>query len=206
MTDYKTPDQIVVEQNKQDNDEMSENNDTSSIKKKFKFNKKTVFWIVTGLAVLHILFITIPLIFPNRGIDILGYANIIAVPNTQELDEELYQRVITVHRFKIDEIEIGDKIIVDGRFSTDVFWVETVVEIREELGEIDTSFNGFVKNTTQIEDVEFVFIRESSFIGVIYFTSSNLRGYLVMLSTHIVILGLVHYFYINEKRKKVNLL
>ncbi|PKK99496.1 MAG: hypothetical protein CVV57_00120 [Tenericutes bacterium HGW-Tenericutes-2] len=206
MTDFMTTEELVLLLKKQKMSEIGENRQLESAgktkKKKFKFNKKTIFWIITGLASLHILFITIPLVLPNRGINLLGYANLIAIPNTQELDEELYQRVITVHPFDINDIEVGDKVIVYGRFSTEVYWVETIVDIRENLGEIDTSFDGFIRNTNQIENIDYKFVRESSFIGVIYFTSSNLRGYLVMFSTHVLILGLVHYFFINEKDKK----
>jgi hypothetical protein len=199
-----TTDELLLMLKKQKLSEIGENRQLSDTKtkKKLKINKKTIFWIVTGIAILHILFITIPLVLPNRGINLLGYANIIAIPNTQELDEELYQRVVTIHTFKIDNAQIGDKVIVYGRFSTEVYWVETIVEIRLDLNEIDTSFDGFIRNTNQIEDINYIFIRESSLIGVIYFTSSNLRGYLVMLSTHVLILGLVHYFFINEKDKK----
>lgn len=197
-----TTDELIRQLYKQRDSDIGEKRQPEKTKKKIKFNKKTIFWIVTGIAILHILFITLPLVLPNRGINLLGYANVIAIPNTQELDEELYQRVVTVHPFDINDIEVGDKVIVFGRFSTEVYWVETVVEIREDLGEMDTSFDGFIRNTVQIEDIELKFVRESSFIGVIYFTSSNLRGYLVMLSTHVLILGLIHYFFINEKRKK----
>ena len=207
MTDFITTDELVLMLKKQKVSEIGEKRQLEGAKKtkekkKLKFNKKTIFWIITGLASLHILFITIPLVLPNRGIGLLGYANLIAVPNTQEFREELYQRVITVHPFDINDVEIGDKVIVYGRFSTEVYWVETIVEIRENLGEIDTSFDGFIRYTSQIENIDYKFVRESSFIGVIYFTSSNLRGYLVMLSTHVLILGLVHYFFINEKDKK----
>ena len=197
-----TTDELIRQLNKQKNSDIGEKRQPDKTKRKIKLNKKTIFWIVTGISILHILFITIPLVLPNRGINLLGYANIIAIPNTQELDEELYQRVVTVHPFNIETIEEGDKVIVFGRYSTDAYWVETVVEIREELGEIDTSFDGFIRYTMQIEDLDFEFVRESSFIGVIYYTSSNLRGYLVMLSTHVLILGLIHYFFINEKKKK----
>lgn len=196
-----TTDEIILKLEKQRNSEIGEKQHVHT-KKKFRFNKKTIFWIISGIAALHILFITIPLVLPNRGVNLLGYANIIAIPNTQELDEELYQRVVTVHPFHISDVKEGDKVIVYGRFSTQVYWVETIVDIREELGEIDTSFDGFIRNTSLIDDIEFKFVRESSFLGIIYFTSSNLRGYLVMLSTHVLILGLVHYFFINEKDKK----
>ena len=199
-----TTDELLLMLKKQKLSDIGENRQLSDTKtkKKLKINKKTIFWVVTGIAILHILFITIPLVLPNRGINLLGYANIIAIPNTQELDEELYQRVVTIHPFKIDNAQIGDKVIVYGRFSTEVYWVESIVEIRLDLNEIDTSFDGFIRNTNQIEDINYIFVRESSLIGVIYFTSSNLRGYLVMLSTHVLILGLVHYFFINEKDKK----
>ncbi|MDO9629765.1 MAG: hypothetical protein Q7I99_07665 [Acholeplasmataceae bacterium] len=203
MTDFMTTDELILQLKKQKNSNIGEKVQLEKTKRiRKKINKKTIFKIVTGIAFLHILFITLPLVLPNRAINVLGYANMIAIPNTQELDTELYQRVVTVHPFKLEDIEVGDKVIVYGRYSTSAYWVETVVEIREELGEIDTSFDGFIRYTVQIEDLDFTFVRESSFLGVIYFTSSNLRGYLVMLSTHVLILGLVHYFFINEKKKK----
>ncbi|MDR4968057.1 MAG: hypothetical protein RG740_00415 [Acholeplasmataceae bacterium] len=166
-----------------------------------KMNKKTIFWIFVGLAILHTMFIAFPLILPNRGIGLLGTANVLAVPNNQELDEELSTRIVIVKRFKLDDLKVGDNILIYGRFGTDIYWVEEVVEIRESLNELQTTFDGFISNTTSIDDIDFVYIKDASFLGTIYYVSSNLRGFLVMASVQGLILSIIYVFYIKENKK-----
>jgi hypothetical protein len=166
-----------------------------------KINKKTIFWIFVGLAILHTMFIAFPLILPNRGIGLLGTANVLAVPNNQELDEELSTRIVIVKRFKLDDLKVGDNILIYGRFGTDIYWVEEVVEIRESLNELQTTFDGFISNTTSIDDIDFVYIKDASFLGTIYYVSSNLRGFLVMASVQGLILSIIYVFYIKENKK-----
>jgi hypothetical protein len=166
-----------------------------------KINKKTIFWIFVGLAILHTMFIAFPLILPNRGIGLLGTANVLAVPNNQELDEELSTRIVIVKRFKLDDLKVGDNILIYGRFGTDIYWVEEVVEIRESLNELQTTFDGFISNTTSIDNIDFVYIKDASFLGTIYYVSSNLRGFLVMASVQGLILSIIYVFYIKENKK-----
>ncbi|MDI6452905.1 hypothetical protein [Peloplasma aerotolerans] len=166
-----------------------------------KINKKTIFWIFVGLAILHTMFIAFPLILPNRGIGLLGTANVLAVPNNQELDEELSTRIVIVKRLKLDDLKVGDNILIYGRFGTDIYWVEEVVEIRESLNELQTTFDGFISNTTSIDDIDFVYIKDASFLGTIYYVSSNLRGFLVMASVQGLILSIIYVFYIKENKK-----
>lgn len=166
-----------------------------------KINKKTIYWIFVGLAILHTMFIAFPLILPNRGIGLLGTANVLAVPNNQELDEELSTRIVIVKRFKLDDLKVGDNILIYGRFGTDIYWVEEVVEIRESLNELQTTFDGFISNTTSIDDIDFVYIKDASFLGTIYYVSSNLRGFLVMASVQGLILSIIYVFYIKENKK-----
>ncbi|MCR3906322.1 MAG: hypothetical protein NUK62_04785 [Tenericutes bacterium] len=166
-----------------------------------KINKKAIFWSFVVLAILHTLLIAIPLIMPNRGINILGTTNVLAVPNNQELDEELNTKIVVIKKFKLQDLEVGDNILIYGRYGTDIYWIEEVVEIRDSINELETTFDGFISNTTSIDDVDFIYIKDASFFGTIYYVSSNLRGFLVMASVQGLILSIIYGFYIKENKK-----
>jgi hypothetical protein len=166
-----------------------------------KINKKTIFWSFVVLAILHTLLIAIPLIMPNRGINILGTTNVLAVPNNQELDEELNTKIVVIKKFKLQDLEVGDNILIYGRYGTDIYWIEEVVEIRDSINELETTFDGFISNTVSIDDVNFIYVKDASFFGTIYYVSSNLRGFLVMASVQGLILSIIYGFYIKENKK-----
>lgn len=200
MADYLSTEELLAQLARQKvASEIYIKKDTKKLK--IKINKKQIFWSFVALAILHTLFISFPLILPNRGSGLLGNTNVLAVPNNQELDEELDTKIVIVKQFKLDELTVGDDILVYGRYSTEIYWIEEVVEIREASNELETTFDGFISNSIPIDDVDYIYIRDSSFLGTIYYVSSSPRGFIVMVTTQALILSVVYYFYIKEKKK-----
>lgn len=176
-----------------------------SLTKRKKIIRITYF-VLLALAILHIIYISIPLIAPNAAVNIIGRQYIMAVPNDQELDDELDTRIVSIKPFNIDNLNVGDVIVIYGKFGTDVYWMEEVVEIREDLNELDASFDGFLRNTYTYDEIGGVVNNPSNIFGTLLFVSSRTRGYIALIVTYSIVFGMTYYFYIRKKDEdKVNL-
>jgi hypothetical protein len=170
--------------------------------KKFKINKKIVFFIALALAIFHIFYVSIPLLSENRGVNAYGVTTLLAVPMDQDLTDTVNAHVVMVEKLDLDKLKVGDKVLIYGRFGTDFNWVEEVVSIDLVQGTAETTFDGIISNTITIGDIRGIYIGEASLLGIITYISSNLRGYLFLLGTYIVIFSMVYIFYIRKKEDK----
>ncbi|PKK93824.1 MAG: hypothetical protein CVV61_02725 [Tenericutes bacterium HGW-Tenericutes-6] len=168
--------------------------------------KKIIYFSLLALAIIHIVFVTIPLIAPAGAVNVIGRQYVMAVPNNQELDNELNTKIVQIKPFRIDDVSVGDAVVIYGKFGTNVYWVEEIVAIDYGNQTIDASFDGFLRNTYLYEEVSGTLIRETSLFGTLLFVATQARGYLALLVTYTVIFGTVYYFYIREpKQKNINI-
>ena len=171
-------------------------------KKKFRFNKKTVFFIALALAMIHIFYVSIPLLSENRGINAYGVTTLLAVPMDQDLGETVNAHVVLIERVNPESIQVGDMVVIYGRFGTDLNWVEEVVSIDLDEGTAQTTFDGVVSNPVLISDIKGIYLEQASLLGIITYISSNLRGYIFLLGTYFVVFSMVYIFYIRKKENK----
>lgn len=162
--------------------------------------KKIIYFSLLALAIIHILFVTIPLISPSGAVNVVGRQYVMAVPNDQELDNELNTRIVQIKPFRIDDVSIGDTIVIYGKFGTEVFWVEEIVEIDYGNQTIDATFDGFLRNTYLFEDIGGTVLRQTNIFGSIIFVASQARGYMALLVTYIIVFSTVYYFYIRKPK------
>jgi len=207
LADFLTTEDLLVLINKQ---QTKQTYDTKikynkSIRKKKKINKKTIFFGFLILAILHLLYIFIPLIAPQSAVDIIGHVNVLAVPNNQELGSDLKASVVAMRPFNPNRIEIGTKIAIYGKFGTEIYWVEDIVEIRLDERELDASFDGIIRNTYSFDDIDGIVLRETGIFGMIMYVSSGLRGFISLSLTYAVVFSIIYYLYIMDRKKKVNL-
>lgn len=177
-------------------------------KKKLKINKRVLYWILFAIAITHLVYISIPMILPNRGLNVVRYTNVIAVPIDQEVvvDEtgfEISATVVLIEKFDPDELEIGDLVVIFGKFGSNVYWVERVASFDLENQTLTTTLDGYTQSedVNSFDEVEGFFVRRATIAGTLTYVSSNTRGYLVMLFSHALVLSILYYLYIRDKDK-----
>jgi hypothetical protein len=204
MQDFLTTEELIHRLKLQDTVVTAVDEVKKSLSRKEKVKKtfKTFFWVAVVLAILHTIYSIIPMVVEHRAIDLYGGNRILAIPNTQELDEELLGEVIYAKKFKFDDIEIGDRIVIYGKFGSDRYWVEQVVSIDESRREIDTTFGYYIQNTYNEAEVIATYVRKASLLGTVYYVASTPRGFVSLLAIQGIILTLIYYYYIRKQEDK----
>ncbi|PKK97295.1 MAG: hypothetical protein CVV58_02025, partial [Tenericutes bacterium HGW-Tenericutes-3] len=128
MSNYLSTDELVAQLHNQHNQpinhkEIKKNkkNEKVSLKARFKninfkITKKKVFWLALILAIIHIFSVSVPLLSENRGINAYNSTTVLAVTMDQELDGDLVAKIVRVEKIDLDALEVGDKIMLYGRY------------------------------------------------------------------------------------------
>lgn len=204
MQDFLTTEELIHRLKLQDTVVTAVDEVKKSLGRKEKIKKtfKTFFWVAVVVAILHTIYSIIPMVVDHRAIDLYGGNRILAIPNTQELDQELLAEVIYAKKFDFDDIEVGDRIVVYGKFGTDFYWVEQVVSINESRRELETTFGYYIENTYSEAEVVATYVRKASMFGTIYYVGSTPRGFVSLLAIQGIILSLIYYYYIRKPQEK----
>lgn len=209
MTDFLTTDELLAQLRRQAGDVVPPHiRHKKSIPWKKVFNKKVLYWTIFALLILHLVYITIPMVLPDRGLGVVGYTNVIAVPIDEEvtIDEtgfEVKASVVLIRKFIPEEMQVGDLVVIYGKFGSNVFWVERVASFDLENRTLTTTLDGYTasEDVNSFDEVEGVFIRKATLAGTLTYVSSNTRGYLVMLLAHALVLSILYYVLIRDKKK-----
>lgn len=177
-------------------------------KRKFKINKRVLYWILFAIAITHLIYISIPMVLPDRGLNLVRYTNVIAVPIDQEVvvDETGFQisaTVVLIEKFDPAKLEVGDLVVIYGKFGSNVYWVERVASFNLEEQTVTTTLDGYIasNDVSTFDEIEGFFVRRATLAGTLTYVSSSTRGYLVMLFSHALVLSILYYFYIRDKDK-----
>lgn len=200
MTEYLTTDELLGLIQRQD-DQPAYN---FKEKRKFKINRKHIFWLVVALSLVHIVSLSITYFSDNRGINALGYSTVIAVPMDQELDDELTATVARIKKLDLTSLQIGDKIVIYGKYGSSLYWIEEVIAINLEENTVTSTFDGLLANTVSIDDISGIYLGKANLLQILSFVSSNTRGYMILIATYGFVLTTVYFLYI-KKKKKINL-
>ena len=204
MNDFLTTEQLVLKLKTQTDKPASELKNEQKVNRKEKTKKvgRIFYWIVLGILTLYTLFSIIPMIFKDRAVNLLGQTTMLAVPNDQELDQELTSDVIHVKKFKFEEIKIGDRIVIYGKFSTDLYWVEEVVSIDETNQTLDTTFGYFIRNTYSKDEIRATFSHHANTLSTILYVSTTPRGFASLFFIEALILSVVYYYFVRKPKDK----
>jgi hypothetical protein len=209
LTNFLTTEELLAQLKRQEAGSVSTNPQTKKKKtKKFKINKRVLYWILFAIAITHLIYISIPMILPDRGLGVVRYTNVIAVPIDQEVvvDEtgfEISATVVLIEKFNPELLEIGDLVVIYGKFGSNVYWVERVSAFNLEEETVTTTLDGYIasEDVNTFDEIEGFFVRKASIVGTLTYVSSNTRGYLVMLTSHALVLSILYYLYIRDKDK-----
>ncbi len=149
---------------------------------------KIGFFIFGLLLLLNISIMTVYLIDQTYDHTLFKTAYTHAVLPEQSLNQKLKLDVVKYKRLPFNDIKVGDKVIVDGDFNLDIYWVETVVAVDHTAKTIKTSYDYEVASTYHEDDIVGMYIKDANFFGTIYFSASFLRGYTFITLTHCLLL------------------
>ena len=204
MNDFLTTEQLVLKLREQKDKPQSEFQAEKMKLRKEKTKKvgRIFYWIILGLLSLYTLFSMIPMVFEDRAVNLLGRTTMLAVPNDQELDDELNSDVIHVKKFSFDDVNIGDRVVIFGKFGTDLYWVEEVVSIDEINQTMDTTFGYFIRNTYTKDEIKATFTHHATMLSTIFYVSTTPRGFVSLLFLESIILGAVYYYFVRKPKGK----
>ncbi|MFH1692956.1 MAG: hypothetical protein ABH890_01595 [Bacillota bacterium] len=150
----------------------------------------------------HIFYVSIPLLSENRGVNAFGTTTLLAVPIDQDLGGAIKVRLILIEKLDPELLVIGDKVVVYGKYGTDLNWVVEIVSIDFSQGIAEVTFDGVISDTVNIDDIEGLYVGNANILSIITYISSNLKGYIFLLGTYVVVFTVVYIFYIRKKEDK----
>ncbi|MBE0700992.1 MAG: hypothetical protein IH571_04835 [Acholeplasmataceae bacterium] len=173
--------------------------------KKIRRIKRIIFIVLCGFALIHFLYMLIPMITTNRGMKAFGSVQVLAVPMGQTLvDDSFKVKLVRMTEFKEDDLEVGMQLVITSLRSLEAYWVEEIVEIDTENQIIKTTFDNFTINNTHYEAIEGVFLKESNFLGMLYYISTQPRGFVFMVLTDSMAIAAYYFAFIREKKKNLS--
>lgn len=155
--------------------------------------KKIIFVSIAVLAVLHLVFMAIPLVFQERSRDILGYQYVVVITKNQPLAQELKGHVVMLEDINQDAMKIGDKILIYGLYGSEYYWEVEINSIDAVNQSVQATFDNVITNTYEFNQIGGTVGRTANVFGVAYYTASTLSGFIYMTIFHIVVVGIIYY-------------
>lgn len=204
MNPFLTTEELVLKLNNQKSESIIDSNESLKSERIVKVKKigKSLYFVLVGVLAIYSLFSMIPMIFPNRAVNFLGNTTMLVVPNDQELDSELQTDIAHVNKFNYEKIAIGDRIIVYGKFGTDLYWMEEVVAIDEVNQTLDTTFGYFIRNTYQKNEIVATYQKRGNLFSTILYVSTTPRGFISLVIVETLVLSVVYYYFIRKPKEK----
>ncbi len=170
------------------------------IKGKYRF----IYWILLGIAILHVLWISTLLILPNNGLNFFGSAAFMAVPYDEPIvDNKVIATISIISEVNYDQLNTQDNIAFYGRYGEDILVVETIVSIDRTQEIVITTSDGFIEsNQVDFEDIVGVFERRAHLGEIIIFVSTSLRGFIILVGSYLLLFGVIYYFYMGKKKEE----
>ncbi|MFA5471632.1 MAG: hypothetical protein WC219_06265 [Acholeplasmataceae bacterium] len=197
MNDYLTTDDLVLYINKTEHITVKEKN-------KFNLNKKHIFGSIVIIAVLHLVFIALPMILGNNTKDILGYQYEIVIEKNQDLDGEILGQVLKIEPILFENLNSGDHVLIYGLYGNNYYWEVEVVEINQVEQTLSVTFDDVIRNTYHIDDIEGQIAGSSNMISTFYYTASTIRGFISMILLHAIIVYGTYYLMFQRNKKKID--
>lgn len=155
--------------------------------------KKIIFVSIAVLAVLHLVFMSIPLIFQERSRDILGYQYVVVITKNQPLAAELKGHVVTIEEINRDSLKIGDKVLIFGLYGSEYYWEVEINSIDALNQSVQATFDNVITNTYEFSQISGTIGRTANVFGVAYYTASTLSGFIYMMIFHVIVVGVIYY-------------
>jgi len=156
----------------------------------FNYKKRLiVFAYFSFMAIIILLFFSLPLLFSHTSKTIFGGFQEFAVPyETEIINGKVRMKIVWLADFEADNTNVGDLLAIRDS-NTNGIWIEKIISIDFENSEVITSFDGLLANRTSFSEIEGNFIKEANFLGNFYYSISRPLGLAIM--TLAIILSLI---------------
>jgi predicted nucleic acid-binding Zn ribbon protein len=161
---------------------------------KKKRKKYYIFWGIVAIAVLHLLFLSIPLaIGVHHTVAIFGETRVLAIPYVAGTVPEREGHVIVLNRYDTEHIAVDDFVVIYGLLDTDYYWEVKITDFDQTAETASVTYDDFSSETISFDDIDGVYVKDANFLGVIMFVSSRVRG---LFAAAAVYASLVFVYYI----------
>lgn len=205
MTSFLTTEELVLALNHQKHTPVMEIK-PSKEKKKVTLKKilKTIYWVFLGLAIIHIIYLSILFISPNGGMGLFGSTIKLAVPPNQEVvNNRLIAKPSIILVYDIEEMNQGDFIAFYDRYGENILVVEAIATINTEEQYVTTTQDGFTTSSVvPFDQIIGEYDHDASAVEMMMFVSSTTRGFISTIASYLAVFGLIYYFYIKPPKNK----
>lgn len=166
-----------------------------------KYDKKVYIWIgffiFAFILFLNIIFMMLQLLDSDYQYRLLDKSYIDAVLPEQDLDQPLTLRIVKVKEPVMEDLKVGDEIVIYGDYDLNVYWIETIVSVSSS--EVQATYDQLLISTFQEEDIMGVYVKDANFMGTIYYSASYLEGFIFLTTSHVFLLSGYYYFFLSKK-------
>lgn len=151
------------------------------------------------LAVLHLLYLGIPMVLGvNHTVDFFGSARVMGIPYFEGTDLERPGKVVVVGKYDIDQMNVGDHVMVYGLLDTEYYWELEIQSYDNQSKTFIASYNGVTENNYEYDDIVGSFVREANFFGFISYVSSQWRSFLAITVIYTSAIVVYHILIVRE--------
>ncbi len=168
------------------------------IKKKTRI-KMFLFYFLILLALVNIGMMTIHRMDPSYEYSIFNHSFINAISPGQNVSQTMYTDIVKITEFNVDNISIGDNVVVYSDYGVDEYWVEEIVSIDRDLEELSVTYDNVSAQTVPFNLVLGEFQSDANIFGTIYYSAKFNIGYYLLLAAHGFILTFIYYSFTSNK-------
>jgi hypothetical protein len=163
--------------------------------------KRIIFGSIVILAVLHLVFMALPMISKDLSKEIFNYQYVIAISKVQDIDEDLTGEVVRLKIIDKTTLNSGDRVLVFGLYDSSYYWEVEILDNDITNQEVEATFDDVIRNRYSYDEIEGIYTDEANIIGIFYYTASTPRGFITMIILHALIVYIVHYVMFKDKNK-----
>ncbi len=180
--------------------------DTSSathITKQKKQHKKKIQWVIlwgiVAIAVLHLLFFSIPAILGvHRTVQMLGQTSVIGIPFVAGDVPAREGHVMVISRYNLDEIDYGDRVIVYGLIDTDYYWEVEISNFDMASRTAYVTYDGVYSVDVSFDEIDGVYERSANTFGTLLFVATRWTGLLAATAVYASVISIYYVIFIRE--------
>jgi hypothetical protein len=143
---------------------------------------------------------TLHLLDKEYDFPILNHSYINAVYPGQDVNTVMYTDIVRVRAFDEDTIDDGDRVIIFNDFDIEEYWVESVMDVREEQRLIELTYDNTTAITTSFDNVVATYERNANVIGTLYYTARYTDGYTLLFVSHLFVLAGYYFIFLVDHK------
>jgi len=154
------------------------------------------FYLLAALLLLNAVFMTLHFINRHYDYRVLNNLYIEAILPDQDITGRMSTGIVKIKELNIDKLGLNDKVVICCDYGIDEHWVEDVISVDVDNDAIGVTYDGVVATSVSSDEIFGVYLTDANFLGTIYYTSTFIRGYILLLVSQGIILYLYHRLFV----------